>query len=120
MKIFLIISTLLLLSACGSVKIKQQADVVQQTVIHPTPPPQLSMRTVDWTVFNRAKLEKLLADYPDQEIVLFTLSAKGYENLSLNVAEMIRYVKEQKNIIIYYREILPEKDSLIEETDNEE
>ncbi len=120
MKIFLLISTILLLSACGSVKVKQQADVVQQTVIHPSPPPQLSMRKVDWTVFNRAKLEKLLADYPDREIVLFALSAKGYENLSLNVGEIIRYVKEQKNIIIYYREILPEADKLIEEENTEE
>lgn len=120
MKIFLIISALLLLSACGTVKIKQQANVIQQTVIHPTPPPQLSMRKVDWTVFNRAKIEKLLADYPGQEIVLFALSAKGYENLSLNVAEIIRYVKEQKNIIIYYREILPNAETLIEETDNKE
>ena len=78
------------------------------------------MRNVDWTVFNRAKIEKLLADYPDQEIVLFALSAKGYENLSLNVAEIIRYVKEQKNVIIYYREILPEAEKLLEEANTEE
>lgn len=121
MKIFLIISTLFLLSACNGAKVVDiKADVVEQTVIHPNLPAQLSMRKVDWTVFNRAKIEKLLADYPDQEIVLFALSAKGYENLSLNVAEIIRYVKEQKNIIIYYREILPAAKDLIEESANEE
>ena len=121
MKIFLIISTLFLLSGCAGVKvIDMQSTPVEQTVIHPNLPAQLSMRKVDWTVFNRAKIEKLLADYPDQEIVLFALSAKGYENLSLNVAEIIRYVKEQKNVIIYYREILPEAETLLEEANTEE
>lgn len=121
MRIFLIISTLLLLSACSGAKVVDiKATPVQQTVIHPPVPAQLSMRNVDWTVFNRAKIEKLLADYPNQEIVLFALSAKGYENLSLNVGEIIRYVKEQKNVIIYYREILPEAETLTEEDANEE
>ena len=121
MRILLIISALFLISACSGVKVVDvKADVVEQTVIHPNLPAQLSMRKVDWTVFNRAKIEKLLADYPDREIVLFALSAKGYENLSLNVAEIIRYVKEQKNVIIYYREILPEANTLIEEADTEE
>ena len=121
MRTFLIISTILLLSACSGAKVVDiKATPVQQTIIHPPVPAQLSMRNVEWTVFNRAKIEKLLADYPDQEIVLFALSAKGYENLSLNVGEIIRYVKEQKNVIIYYREILPEADSLLEEADTEE
>jgi len=121
MRILLIISTLLLISACSGVKVVDvKADVVEQTVIHPNLPAQLSMRKVDWTVFNRAKIEKLLADYPDREIVLFALSAKGYENLSLNVGEIIRYVKEQKNVIIYYIEILPGADTLTEEDNTKE
>lgn len=121
MRILLIISSLFLLSACSGVKVVDvKANVVEQTVIHPPLPAQLSMRKVDWTVFNRAKIEQLLADYPDREIVLFALSAKGYENLSLNVGEIIRYVKEQKNVIIYYREILPEAGELIEESNTEE
>lgn len=103
-KIIPVLAIALLTSGCfGSKIVDVKADPVERQIIHPNVPDQLSMRRVEWTVFNREKLEKLLADYPDQEIVLFALSAKGYENLSLNMAEVIRYLKEQKNVIIYYR-----------------
>lgn len=99
-----LLAIFLLTSGCfGSKIVDIKADPVERTIIHPNVPDQLSMRKVEWTVFNRAKIEKLLADYPNQELVLFALSAKGYENLSLNMAEVIRYLKEQKNVIIYYR-----------------
>jgi len=112
MKYFLVILTMLFIAGCGGVKdVNIKATPVQPVVIHPPIPDQLQMRNVEWTVFNREKIEKLLADYPDQEIVLFALSAKGYENLSLNMAEVIRYVKEQKGVIIYYREEFPSPDA---------
>jgi hypothetical protein len=104
LQIIPLLAIILLTSGCfGSKIVDVKADPVERTIIHPNVPDQLSMRKVEWTVFNRAKIEKLLKDYPDQEIVLFALSAKGYENLSLNMAEVIRYLKEQKNVIIYYR-----------------
>ena len=116
MKYILILITTLALSGCfGTKDVDIKADPVQPVVIHPPIPDQLQMREVKWTVFNRAKIEKLLADYPDQEIVLFALSAKGYENLSLNMAEVIRYLKEQKGVIIYYREEFPSPDETGEE-----
>lgn len=120
MRNFLLISTLLLLSACGGSTINIKPDPVDPTVIHPNVPDQLQMRKVSWTVFNREKIEKLLADYPNQEVVLFALSAKGYENLSLNMAEVIRYLKEQKGVILYYRETFPAPEVLIEGAKTEE
>jgi hypothetical protein len=120
-KTFLLISTMFLLSGCFGAKVVDvKADPVEPVVIHPNVPAQLSMRNVEWTVFNRAKIEKLLADFPDQEIVLFALSAKGYENISLNMGEIIRYLKEQKNVIIYYREAFPTPANATEEAPKEE
>ncbi len=114
MKIFALIFAMLFLAACGGVKpVNIIAEPVDPIVIHPNLPAQLSMRNVEWTVFNREKLEKLLADFPNQEIVFFALSAKGYENISLNMGEVIRYLKEQKNVIIYYRESFPSPEVLL-------
>lgn len=112
MKYILIPLAFLILSGCGMKDVNIKADPVQPVVIHPPLPAQLQMRNVEWTVFNRAKIEKLLADYPGQEIVLFALSAKGYENLSLNMGEIIRYLKEQKGVIVYYREEFPSPDAV--------
>lgn len=36
------------------------------------------------------------------------LSFKDYENLSLNMADIIEYIKNQNNIILYYENILKE------------
>ena len=112
MKHILIILAFLVLAGCGGIKdVNIKATPVQPVVIHPPLPNQLQMRNIEWTVLNRAKIKKLLADYPNQEIALFALSAKGYENLSLNMGEIIRYLKEQKGVIIYYREEFPSPDS---------
>ena len=117
LRIIPLLAIIILTSGCfGSTIVPIKADPVERTIIHPNVPDQLSMRRVEWTVFNREKLEKLLADYPDQEIVLFALSAKGYENLSLNMGEIIRYLKEQKNVIIYYRGAFLTTDEFVEAT----
>jgi len=40
------------------------------------------------------------------------ISVKDYENLSLNFAELRRYIEQQKQIIIYYEEALaPDEES---------
>ena len=37
-------------------------------------------------------------------LVYVALSVKDYENLSLNFAELRRYIEQQKQIIVYYEE----------------
>ena len=46
--------------------------------------------------------EKFGKDNPD--IVYFALSVPDYENLSLNIGELKRYIEQQKTIIIYYEQ----------------
>lgn len=109
MKTLLIIPVTLLLTSCGlftrNVEVTANSD--DPIVIHPNPPDQVSLREVEWVVLNRERLEELLSENPNQEIVLFALSAKGYENLSLNMQELLRYIQDQKNIILYYRRAFP-------------
>ena len=38
------------------------------------------------------------------ELVYIAISVKDYENLSLNFAELRRYIEQQKQIIVYYEE----------------
>ena len=40
------------------------------------------------------------------------ISVKDYENLSLNFAELRRYIEQQKEIIVYYEEaVKPEEET---------
>ena len=119
LKNILIIPLALALVACGPKTVDIIPDPQEKIVIHPPPPGQLNMREVKWVLFNREKLEQMLKEYPDQEIVLFAISAKGYENLSLNFEEVIGYIEDQKDIIIYYRRLFPAPEELADDKTEE-
>ena len=43
--------------------------------------------------------------------LFYALSVRDYETLAINMAEIKRYIEQQKQIIIYYEEaIVPEKE----------
>lgn len=44
------------------------------------------------------------------EIVYIAISVKDYENLSLNIAELRRYIEQQKQVIVYYEEAVKPED----------
>jgi hypothetical protein len=108
MKTLLLLASLLLLSGCFHATIPAQTDTLELTYIHPSAPAEMTLREVKWRVFNREELLKYLEENKDVEIALFAIETKDYENLALNMQEIIRYVREQKEIIIYYRETLPD------------
>lgn len=108
MKTALIILATLLLSGCFRATIPTQADNTEITYIHPATPPEMTLREVKWRVFNREELLKYLEENKDVDIALFAIETRGYENLALNMQEIIRYIREQKEIIVYYRTTLPD------------
>lgn len=102
-KIALIFS-ISLLSACGGANINVKSDPVERVIIHPAPPAEMTLREVEWKVLNKERLEELLEEGGD-DIVFFALTTENYEDLGLNMQEIIRYIREQKDIIIYYRKL---------------
>ena len=57
-----------------------------------------------------------------QEWVFYAISVRGYETLSLNIAEMRRYLEQQKSIILYYEQTIsgpPEEVKPVEGEDTE-
>ena len=51
------------------------------------------------------------------DIVFFAISVPDYENISLNMGELRRFIEQQKSIILYYEENANPKK--VEETDEE-
>ncbi len=43
------------------------------------------------------------------ELAYVAISMKDYENLALNIAEMRRYLNQQKQIIVYYEKAVSQK-----------
>ena len=109
---------LLLVSGCsilGSKRdIPEVAPVEVVTVVkkaptyHPPLPNQIDPVPVEWTVLNSALMQEYLDDLNEGNAptnVWYALTTKGYENLSTNMAEVKRYLRQALNILKYYREL---------------
>ena len=66
-------------------------------------------------VVTRENVEEVWAELEasGKSIVLFALTHEGYENLALNNADIIRYLSEQRAVIIAYKEYYEKADKAI-------
>ena len=71
-------------------------------------PKAVEFPPVDWFVITEENLDEKLAEINTKtgNVVLFTITPKGYENLAVGIADLRRYVKDQQAIIAYYEEAL--------------
>mgnify|MGYP001414070465 CR=1 FL=1 len=74
---------------------------------HPPLPLEIQMVDVDWTVMTPQLMEQYLKDLEDGSAPIsayYSLTTKEYENLSMNMAEIKRYLQDTLHIIEFYRE----------------
>ena len=113
----LIFLFLLLISGCSilgsgrdipEVKPVEVVTVVKKApTYHPPLPNQIDPVPVEWTVLNPELMQEYLDDLNEGNAptnVWYSLTTKGYENLSTNMAEVKRYLRQVLSILKYYRE----------------
>ena len=109
---------LLLVSGCSifgsSRDIPEVAPVEVVTVVekapvyHPPLPNEIVPVPVEWTVLNPELMQTYLDDLNEGNAptnVWYALTTKGYENLSTNMAEVKRYLRQVLSILKYYKEL---------------
>jgi hypothetical protein len=80
---------------------------------HPPLPNRITPVPVQWKILTPDTMEEYIADLKEGEAppqAWYSLTGKGYENLSTNMAEIKRYIRQVLSIIDYYRESDPAKD----------
>ena len=101
----------LLLSSCGYIR-KPEKEIVVQTVevqkvipVQPRPKP-VDMTDVKFYVVTEKNYEEFKEKFmkTNNDFVFYVVSVHDYENLALNMAELFRYIKQQKEIVVYYEE----------------
>jgi len=115
LKNYLTISSLLLLtlllSSCGYLR-KPEKEIVVQTVevqkvipVQPRPKP-VDMTDVKFYVVTEENYEEFKEKFmkTNNDFVFYVVSVHDYENLALNMSELFRYIKQQKEIVVYYEE----------------
>ena len=121
LKNYLKVSSLLLLSllvsSCASwpklTQIEVQTVEVERNIPLQNRPRQLNLSNITWYVVTEENFEEFKKRYEKENgmFLFYVISVKDYETLSLNMAEIKRYIEQQKQIIIYYEKaIVPEKE----------
>ena len=64
------------------------------------------MSSIKWYVVTEENFEEFKKRFVDEngDLVGYVLSVRDYESLALNMAEIKRYMEQQKQIIVYYEE----------------
>jgi hypothetical protein len=113
------------LTACGSMspKVIQKPVMVERPplmVQEPQPVDQLPIEFLIITKENYEQKLKLLEEKAQGPVVLFALNSDGYQNLSMNVAELRRYIIQQNTVIEAYKTYYIKKDEPPPEQPKEE
>jgi hypothetical protein len=113
----LISLALLTLTGCSSLwtpepKIVTVTNTVRTTVPIVARPKGVQMNEVKIYVVSQENFEEFKKEFEKKNggDAYIAISIKDYENLSLNFAELRRYIEQQKQIIVYYENaVKPEK-----------
>ena len=106
----------LLLSSCGYLR-KPEKEIVVQTVevqkiipIQPQPKP-VDMIDVKFYVVTEENYAEFKEKFmkTNNDYVFYAVSVHDYENLAFNMAEVYRYIIQQKEIMIYYEKAVKNK-----------
>lgn len=113
LKKFLKISSLLLvtisLTGClWATRPEPETIVVRPTIPIQERPQPVSFHPVKFYAVSENNLEEFLEDFERRygDIVFFAMTVPHYENMSLNIAELRRYILQQQTLIMFYENSL--------------
>lgn len=101
MKHALLLTSFLALSGCLSTV----ASVSPPKIIAPPDPVPIATKPVEFIVVTKDNLEKL-----NSQPVWYAIDPDTYENIAYNFQEVLRYIRDQKAIILYYRSVTSNED----------
>ena len=121
--ILLSLLPLFLLSSCSL--LPKQKEIIIQTVevekqiplqLQPKP---LQFNSVYWHVITQENFDDFIKKFKKENgeaWVFYAISVRSYESMALNMAELKRYIEQQKQVIVYYEEaVKPKEPPSIEE-----
>lgn len=120
----LLIATLLL-SSCSSIRPEPEivtvTEIIERTIPTVSHPKPVRMNDVKvYVVSPTENFEQFMVEFKKKNGTdsYIAISVKDYENLSKNFAELSRYIKQQKQIIIYYEKAVINEPSTISVGEN--
>ena len=110
-----LISVALFTTSCSLLnptEVVVQTEYVEKVIPIQARPKGITTYPINFFAVTEENFEEFRATFEDEysDFVFFALSVPDYENLSLNMAEIRRFIEQQTTLIIYYEDsISPEE-----------
>jgi len=112
--------TLFAISACGQPikEIQVSTKPIDKPELTLPYADQIQTREVEWIVVTVDNYKEVFAglERNGQDVVLFALTDKGYENIALNLSDIRAYIQQQQSIIVAYEGYYKETNDVIDAT----
>lgn len=103
-----IIAMCFLLTGCFGDKPLFIDTFVEGPKLHAPDPRPLVMRDVQFIVISQENIDEYLDDIMSGDLVLVSMDAEDYKDMSVNTLQLLNYIKSQKEVIGAYREFYEE------------
>jgi len=110
--LFLLLPILLLSSGCSRWPQLKQIEVqtveVKRTIPLQNRPRPVNMNDMYFWIVTEQNFEEFKKKFAEKNgsFLFYSISVRDYENLALNMAEIKRYIEQQKEIVIYYEDAI--------------
>jgi hypothetical protein len=80
---------------------------VERKIVQPILPRAIDLKEPNWYVVSSENLEEFLQRLEKEqgEVVFFAMSVPDYELMAYNMQEIKRYIREIKEVVVYYRKV---------------
>ena len=105
-----ILTVLMMASSCSLLpqkKLEVSAKPIERQIIQPVLPRELDLKEPYWYVVSEKNIDEFLADFEKREgqVVFLAMSVPDYELMAYNMQELKRYIRELKEVVVYYRKV---------------
>lgn len=106
MRSIVIVLAFLLVAGCSSpTKLVESRSLVERSPISIPELAPASQMPLEWSVITRDNMEAKFKELENSgSVVVFALTPNGYQTMSLNHAELRRYIQQQDSVIAVYKE----------------
>jgi len=109
-KILLVLTVLTMACSCSlipSKKVEIVTKPIERTIVQPILPRAVDLKDPYWYVVSEKNLDEFLQRVEKEEgsVVFFAMSVPDYELMAYNMQELKRYIKELKEVVVYYRTV---------------
>jgi hypothetical protein len=105
MKYLLLLFAAFFITACGKTNVVEKPILVQKPELIVPELAPVRQYNFEWVIITKDNFADVMKNMESrgQNVVLFAVTPEGYQNLSLSVAELRKFIVQQQSIILSYK-----------------